>query len=135
MSESVKDLISAIATGDAVGTENAFNSAMAEKISAKLDDMRISVAQNMFKQVDTETTDEEDAAPVVEEEFDITEEQIDAMTEQQLDEILTKKTPVSKVISDFVHSDNPKFAGDTKKQRIKRALGAYYSMHPEKSKK
>jgi hypothetical protein len=57
------------------------------------------------------------------------------MTEKQLDEILTKKTPASKVISDFVHSDDPKFAGDTKKQRIKRALGAYYGMHPEKSRK
>jgi hypothetical protein len=34
---------------DAVGTESAFQSAMAEKISAKLDDMRVSVAQSMFK--------------------------------------------------------------------------------------
>ena len=57
MSESVKNLISAIATGDAVGTENAFNATMAEKISAKLDDMRITVAQGMFKTaVETEET-------------------------------------------------------------------------------
>lgn len=137
MSDSVKDLISAIVSGDAVGTEQAFNATMAEKISAKMDDMRISVAQNMFKSHVTEPQTEEEvsAEPVVEEEFDLTEEQIDAMTEEQLDEILTKKTPVSKVISDFVHSDDPKFAGDTKKQRIKRALGAYYGMHPEKSRK
>lgn len=134
MSDSVKDLIAAIALGDAAGTENAFNATMAEKISAKLDDMRISVAQNMFKPaVDAEETAEDNT--VVEEEFDLTEEQVEAMTEEQLDEILTKKTPASEVISDFVHSDDPKFAGDTKKQRIKRALGAYYGMHPEKSKK
>ena len=54
---------------------------------------------------------------------------------KKLNEVLTKKTPTSKVISDFVHSDNPKFAGKSKKERIKMALGAYYGMHPEKSKK
>lgn len=135
MSDSVKDLIAAIALGDAAGTENAFNATMAEKISAKLDDMRVSVAQNMFKAaVENEESVEVDNT-VVEEEFDLTEEQVEAMTEEQLDEILTKKTPASKVISDFVHSDDPRFAGDTKKQRIKRALGAYYGMHPEKSRK
>jgi hypothetical protein len=42
------ELINAIATGDAVATENAFNAAMAEKISGKLDDMRINVAKTMF---------------------------------------------------------------------------------------
>ena len=54
---------------------------------------------------------------------------------KKLQEVLTKKTPASKVISDFVHSDDPKFAGKSKKERMKMALGAYYSMHPEKSKK
>lgn len=52
---------------------------------------------------------------------------------KKLQEVLTKKTPAGKVISDFVHSDDSRFSGDTKKQRIKRALGAYYGMHPEKS--
>lgn len=42
------ELINAISTGDASATENAFNAAMAEKISAKLDDMRINVAKSMF---------------------------------------------------------------------------------------
>lgn len=55
--------------------------------------------------------------------------------ESDIQEVITKKTPASDVISDFVHSDNPMFSGDTKKQRIKRALGAYYSKHPEKSDK
>jgi hypothetical protein len=30
-------------------------------------------------------------------------------------------------ISDFVHSKNPKFAGKSKKERMKQALAAYYS--------
>ena len=46
---SVEDLINAIASGSAVETEQAFNSVMAEKISARLDDMRVEVAQNMFQ--------------------------------------------------------------------------------------
>lgn len=52
-----------------------------------------------------------------------------------LKEKITKSTPAGKVISDFVHSDNPKFAGKSKEKRTKMALGAYYSKHPEKSKK
>lgn len=48
MSQSVKDLINAIVEGDASNIDAAFNSAMAEKVSSKLEDMRVSVAQNMF---------------------------------------------------------------------------------------
>lgn len=46
------ELINAIASGDATQTEAAFGSAMAEKISAKLDDMRVQIAQNMFNAVE-----------------------------------------------------------------------------------
>ena len=85
MSDSVKNLISAIASGDAVGTEEAFNATMAEKISAKLDDMRISVSQNMFKQ-------QEDS--VVEEEVELTDEQISeelaSLTEENLQGLPTE---------------------------------------------
>ena len=45
------ELINAIASGNAVDTENAFNAAMAEKISSKLDDLRVNVAHNMFNAV------------------------------------------------------------------------------------
>jgi hypothetical protein len=56
MSESVKNLINAISVGSAIETEEAFNSAMAEKISVKMDAMRQEVATNMFKTVE-ETTE------------------------------------------------------------------------------
>jgi hypothetical protein len=46
---SAKDLINAIASGSAVDTEQSFNQVMAEKISARLDDMRQEVAKNMFQ--------------------------------------------------------------------------------------
>lgn len=54
MSETVQNLIQAIASGNAMDTEAAFNAAMAEKISTRLDDMRVSVAQNMFKEKEVE---------------------------------------------------------------------------------
>lgn len=57
------------------------------------------------------------------------------MEEAQIDEKLTKRMSAGDVISDFVHSEDPKFRGKTKKERMKMALGAYYGMHPEKSKK
>lgn len=48
MSEAVQNLVHAIAAGDAIETETAFGVAMAEKLSAKMDDMRQVVAQSMF---------------------------------------------------------------------------------------
>ena len=47
---------------------------------------------------------------------------------QDLDllEKLKPSDPTGKYIHDFVHSDNPKFAGKSKKERIRMALGAKY---------
>jgi hypothetical protein len=57
--EATKNLVDALATGDADGIEVAFNSAMAEKISARLDDMRIDMAKSMFKTPEPTATTEE----------------------------------------------------------------------------
>lgn len=74
MSQSVKDLINAIVEGDASNIDAAFNSAMAEKVSSKLEDMRISVAQNMFKSpVAEEVTEEVETEEQIEEELDFEE--------------------------------------------------------------
>ena len=54
-----------------------------------------------------------------------------ANEEVELDEVLTKKTSAGETISDFVHSDNPKFAGKSKEKRKQMALGAYYSKQRE----
>jgi hypothetical protein len=50
MSETTYNLIQAMANGDALETEQAFGTAMAEKLAVKLDDMRTGIAQNMFNQ-------------------------------------------------------------------------------------
>ena len=125
MNENIKELVSAMLTKDASKTETAFQAAMAEKISSKLDDMRSSIAQSMFKSPAAE--------PVVEEELTL--EAVDTLTEEQLDEVLTKATPSSEFVSDFVKSEDPRFEGKSKKERIRMALGAYYAKHPEKSNK
>lgn len=46
---------------------------------------------------------------------------------EYIEEKLTAADPASKWIHDFVHSENPKFAGKSKKERIQQALGAYYA--------
>lgn len=51
------DLISAIANNDALETETAFKAVMADKISAKLDDMRINIASNMFTKSEVAETE------------------------------------------------------------------------------
>ena len=72
MNETVQNLVQAIRAGDALETENAFTMAMQEKLSAKLDDMRQSVAQGMFNQEE-----------VVEEEFYISEEDYNNLSEEE----------------------------------------------------
>ena len=52
-----------------------------------------------------------------------------------MNEVITKKTSAGEIISDFQKSKNKKFKGKSKAERQKMALGAYYGMHPEKSRK
>lgn len=62
MSETVIDLVNAIKTGDAIATEQAFAAAMVDKLGSRIDDMRQSIAANMFnstqQQVDPQQTEE-----------------------------------------------------------------------------
>lgn len=62
-------------------------------------------------------------------------EEIEELTEEQLDEmineVLGKDATAGDYISDFIHSDNPKFAGKSKAERKKMALGAYYGKQNE----
>jgi hypothetical protein len=54
--------------------------------------------------------------------------------EVEVNEKIDVGADVSKTISDFVHSKNKTFKGDSKKQRINRALGAYYGAQKEEKK-
>jgi hypothetical protein len=50
-----------------------------------------------------------------------------AISEEVIDEVLTKSTTAGETIHDFVHSDNPKFKGKSKEKRKEMALAAYYA--------
>ena len=52
---------------------------------------------------------------------------LDLAEEEQLLEKLKASDPTGKWVSDFVHSDNPRFADKSKKERINMALGASYA--------
>lgn len=55
---STLDLINAIEAGDSEGIEKTFQELMANRVSEKLDDMRATVAQNMFKSQEETSTEE-----------------------------------------------------------------------------
>ena len=55
----------------------------------------------------------------------------ESLFEAELQEVLSKDATAGDYISDFVHSDNPKFEGKSKKMRQKMALAAYYAKKNE----
>ena len=61
------------------------------------------------------------------EEVELYEEELDEM----INEVLSKDASAGDWIHDFVHSDNPKFAGKSTAERKKMALGAYYGAQKE----
>lgn len=64
-------------------------------------------------------------------------EGFELFNEKELDilinEVLSKDQPAGKWISDFVHSEDPKFAGKSKEKRKQMALAAYYSAQKNES--
>jgi hypothetical protein len=73
---STKDLINAIASGDAQQIETTFESVMKDKISVALDAMRSSVAQNLFT-----------------EQVELDEEQLDELSKDTLKSYVKKAAP------------------------------------------
>jgi hypothetical protein len=88
MSQGVKDLINAIAEGDASSIDAAFNAEMATRISSRLEDLRVQVAQGMFtnpvaEEVESESEEvTEEQTEEVAEEAEVTEEQAEVTEEQ-----------------------------------------------------
>ena len=67
MTQGVNDLINAIASGDSIAIETAFNTEMATRISDRLEDMRVDVARNMFATESVAGPDDESEEEEVEE--------------------------------------------------------------------
>jgi len=64
MTQGINELIAAISTGDSEAINSAFNAEMASRISTRLEDMRVSVAQGMF--ATEQSAEEVQAEPEVE---------------------------------------------------------------------
>ena len=64
-------------------------------------------------------------------------EDLDIFSEKEIDslinEVLKASDDAGKWISDFIKSDDPRFSGDSKEQRKKRALAAYYAAQKKES--
>jgi hypothetical protein len=58
---------------------------------------------------------------------DFTDEEVDML----INEVLGKDATAGDWIHDFIHSDNPKFKGKSRKERQRMALGAYYAKQNE----
>jgi hypothetical protein len=61
------------------------------------------------------------------------EEATEVELDEMINEVLSKDASAGDWIHDFVHSDNPKFAGKSKAERKKMALGAYYGKKNEEA--
>jgi len=92
MTQGVQDLIKAINSGDSTDIDSAFQAEMANRISTKLEDMRVSVAQRMF------ATEQQEQVEDLEEELDfeeIAEEEaavlIQGLTEEEINEELSEE--------------------------------------------
>lgn len=64
---STRDLIDAIQSGDSVAVQGAFETAMAERVAARLDTMRQDVAQSMFKESCSKKMKEEEVSEELDE--------------------------------------------------------------------
>lgn len=99
MTQGVQDLINAIAEGDSTKIETAFDAEMATRISARLEDMRVSVAKSMFA---TEQVDTEESVEQIEEELmfeEISDEDaavlIQALSTEEMNEELSEEDATS----------------------------------------
>jgi len=121
MSQGVKDLINAIAEGDAITIDAAFNTEMATRISARLEDMRVQVAQNMFSNPVAEEVESEDDVELFSEEIDIdelasiieslTDEDFDDLTEENTLELEEKYEGFAKLKGELAHKAGVKNPG------------------------
>ena len=120
MTQGVYELIDAIAAGDSLAIEQSFNAEMANRISTRLEDMRVDVAQNMFR---TESVESEEVAEETEltfEDYSLEELQDYMMSEEfeQLDELSkdTLKSYLGKAKTELgIHARNVGNPGATAK--------------------
>ena len=118
MTQGINDLIAAISTGNSEAIDSAFNAEMASRISTRLEDMRVSVAQGMF-------ATEQSAEPVTEELFSeefgvdelasiiesLTDEDFEGLDEENTLELEEKYEGFAKLKGELAHKAGVKNPG------------------------
>ena len=126
MTQVVQDLIKAIDSGDSQTIDAAFQAEMANRISTRLEDLRVSVAQRMFatEQAVEETTEEvqeeltlEDYSAEEIQEFMQTEdfEQLDELSKKTLGNYINRAAgnPGKRKGEDLPHDNNLNYAAQS----------------------
>ena len=151
---STADLVDAILSNNASDIQSELNSVLMQKVADRIEDLRTTVAQGMFQS--EEVIDEEiigksgkatihfingmyeirhpNQPPVRTPDRSVAEElashigQMGAVRKEEveLDEKLSASASIADWIRDFITSDDPRFAGKSKEERRKMAIGAYY---------
>jgi hypothetical protein len=137
MNEKVRNSVDYAFDNNVADMQAEIESALAYKIINAIEQERIEVAKSLINVGVTESKElvgKQKKLDVAEPKGKLTSADFSKLRKEsdELDEKLTSGMSASEVIRDFVHSDDPKFAGKSKEERIKMALGAFYGMRKEK---
>jgi hypothetical protein len=101
--------------------------------SQVLDAVKNAVAShNSVKDEENETVSDKKPVKIKASALQNMKQNVDGQHLNIFNESLPVNASAGDFIDDFVHSKNKKFSGDNTKQRIRRALGAYYAKKNEK---
>lgn len=137
MTDNTLDSINSASQDNLIDFKTFINDIMKAKVKDAIDSKRVDVAKNLIQR-ESDEIEERHYSIKQERESKKPQPKIKrtggecAVREDAIDEALTRKMDAADIIHDFIHSNDPRFHGKSKKERIKMALGAFYSMHPEK---
>lgn len=147
MNENTKQAIEYAYDDDMKNMQTAIEDSIREKIAAAFMVKKAEIAQTLVTSEDhccpKELTSKQKKFMDVDDDEDIDEKDLEKLRKKKklkkedvedLDEKLNPSMGAEKYVHDFAHSDNPKFEGKSKKERIQMALGAYYSAKKGKTK-
>lgn len=139
MEENIKQAIDSAFNGDVSGMQAYIDSAIKDKIVDAFELKKQEIAQSLINN-ESHCCDKDKLSAKqkkfmdVDDDQDIDEKDLEALRKKKkvkesyedLEEKLDASMGAEKYIHDFVHSDNPKFEGKSKKERIRQALAAFY---------
>lgn len=130
----IRDLIDAIESGDSLKIQETFETILAQKLKNRLEDMKSSIAKDMFSEAaDRAHGIQQEPIRLGVEPADVKSASMQIKKKKTsnpdivFNEVLDPDAPAGDWIRDFVHSKNPRFAGKSTKERQQMALAAWYA--------